>query len=638
MASVFKAVELPIAQLNLKAVLKCGQSFRWTMVSLDASKPGTEAKPHDLPTEEWRLTLNDRVVCLRQTATDLFYKAHFPAESAIKHSSNDEDSTLLWLRDYFQLDIDLEALYADWGKRDPVFQRVAPRFAGIRILRQDPWENLVSFICSQNNHISRITSMVHSLGINFSPPICSSSELPGAPLDASWHPFPPPKALADSNVEAKLRELGFGYRAKYIQKTAAMLCEKHEDPMKALLELRQLSTSEARERLLEFHGVGPKVADCILLMSLDKTEVVPVDTHVQKIATKMYSFKSQGKQPKAMNPRLYSEIASKFTDTWGPYAGWAHSVLFTADLKSFANFGLESAAAAMAHDATLPLPSPAPTVDKNPLDEQHTPATKSEKSPRKPGKRKLKPESNTGLKIDKGETQESSQDTTLVERVKRPIYQPVVFSSLTTTPSFFEHTPVMSGNHFLRSMAEPVSHEPERANSSNEVPEVHFADTVSVVTEVNKISEAPLVDAPLELTTKDDTDAAKANEQIRRSASRDREMRDEEGLTLKAIPREASEDPPTTTAEVAEGVEKLDISTPPESKKRKPQDEIEQARTKGRKGARKGRKPGEDRDEGPGKTSARRGSGAKRRNSVPSQNEPTQELRRSKRRKSTSSQ
>jgi hypothetical protein len=68
----------------------------------------------------------------------------------------------------------------------------------------------------------------------------------------------------------------------------------------------------------------------------------------------------------------------------------------------------------------------------------------------------------------------------------------------------------MSGNHFLRSMAEPVSHEPERTNGSDEVPEVHFADTVSVVTEVNNIAEAPLIDTPLELTTKDDKDAAKA--------------------------------------------------------------------------------------------------------------------------------
>ncbi|KAG8734461.1 hypothetical protein FRC11_009990 [Ceratobasidium sp. 423] len=138
----------------------------------------------------------------------------------------------------------------------------------------------------------------------------------------------------------------------------------------------------------------------------------------------------------------------------------------------------------------------------------------------------------------------------------------------------------MSGNHFLRSMAEPASHEPEGANSSSEVPEVHFSDTVSVVTEVNKISEAPLVDAPLELTTKDDTDAVKANEQIRRSASRDREMRDEEGLALKAVPREPSEDPPTAPADVAEEVKKLNISSAPSSKKRKSQGETNPAPVK----------------------------------------------------------
>ncbi|CAE6418877.1 unnamed protein product [Rhizoctonia solani] len=149
MTSVFKSIKLPLSQLNLKAVLKCGQSFRWTMVPLDpteqASEAGTgnEIDPRKLPTEEWRLTLKDRVVCLRQTNTELLYRACFPANSVPEVSSSSEDSTLLWLRDYFQLDIDLEALYADWGKRDPVFQKVATRFVGIRILRQDPWENVV---------------------------------------------------------------------------------------------------------------------------------------------------------------------------------------------------------------------------------------------------------------------------------------------------------------------------------------------------------------------------------------------------------------------------------------------------------------------------------------------------------------
>ncbi|KAF8758390.1 DNA glycosylase [Rhizoctonia solani] len=288
--------------------------------------------------------------------------------------------------------------------------------------------------------------------------------------------LPPPKALADPSVETKLRELGFGYRAKYIQKTATMLCEKHEDPMKALFELRRLSTSKARERLLELHGVGPKVADCILLMSLDKAEVVPVDTHVQQIATKMYGFKFQGKQPKAMNPKLYSEIASKFANTWGPYAGWAHSVIL---LVLLCDPSVTSVHPVVADGATLPLPSPAPITGEIPLGELSTSdSVKHEESSQ--DQSKLEPDSS--LKIGEGEAQETPEDLTLAERVKRR----------------------------------------------------HFADTVSVVTEVNKIAEAPLIDTPLELTTKEDTDAAKANEQIRRSASRDRDMKDEEGLTLKA--------------------------------------------------------------------------------------------------------
>ena len=85
-----------------------------------------------------------------------------------------------------------------------------------------------------------------------------------------YYPFPPPSALAHPNVERKLRELGFGYRAKYIQKTCAMLCEAHEDPIKWLTSLRAIPTHDAREELLKLHGVGPKVADCILLMALDK--------------------------------------------------------------------------------------------------------------------------------------------------------------------------------------------------------------------------------------------------------------------------------------------------------------------------------------------------------------------------------
>lgn len=119
--------------------------------------------------------------------------------------------------------------------------------------------------------------MVQNLCTHFSPSLLSISPSLGisdSPLTPSlsvpYHPFPPPSALADPSVETTLRNLGFGYRAKYIQKTAAMLCQNHTDPQKWLIGLRDVSTEEAREELLKLAGVGPKVADCILLMSMDK--------------------------------------------------------------------------------------------------------------------------------------------------------------------------------------------------------------------------------------------------------------------------------------------------------------------------------------------------------------------------------
>lgn len=111
--------------------------------------------------------------------------------------------------------------------------------------------------------------MVQNLCIHFSPALLIVPG-DGSSPEQAFHPFPPPEALADPSVDNKLRELGFGYRAKYIQKTAALLCERHKDPQTWLKSLRTKSIEEAREALLELHGVGPKVADCILLMSLDK--------------------------------------------------------------------------------------------------------------------------------------------------------------------------------------------------------------------------------------------------------------------------------------------------------------------------------------------------------------------------------
>ncbi|KAF4576750.1 8-oxoguanine glycosylase ogg1 [Pleurotus pulmonarius] len=365
-------------------------------------------------THEYRFCLRDRVVCLRQSEDTLFYRSVFPTPYPTPDQLvAKEVDTLNWLTNYFQLDVDLIQLYDDWSKRDLVFGRFRDRFAGIRILRQDPWENLVSFICSSNNNIARISKMVHSLCSNYSPPLLELCSPSSQIETSSYHPFPPPIALTGSEVTAKLRSLGFGYRADFIQRTAKMIVERCDsptpplDPESWLLTLRQKSTEEAREELLKFVGVGRKVADCVLLMSLDKKEVIPVDTHVHQIASKYYSISStSGKKPKTnMTPKLYDEVSSKLANIWGEYAGWAHSVLFTADLKSFVDYGTTRTEEVTCN----------PTVsksDKSSVDDQEAVNPKSS-----PLKRSRRPKS-SAVEIPPASFSEPLDDS-LYERIKR---------------------------------------------------------------------------------------------------------------------------------------------------------------------------------------------------------------------------
>ncbi|KAJ7449901.1 DNA glycosylase [Mycena latifolia] len=369
---MWQSFVLPESQLSLKLVLKSGQSFRWEAFAAPGVPP------------EYRLCLPDRVVCLKQNPTTLFYRAVFPdpQPSALQLSLR-EAETLVFLNSYFQLDVDTAKLYAEWAARDKVFSSIETRFSGIRILRQDPWENLVSFICSSNNNIVRITKMVQSLCRHYSPPLLSLPDPSDSSIQIQYYPFPSAAVLAAPDVGATLRGLGFGYRADFIQRTAKMLVEAHgsgDAPEKFLAGLRSISTEKSREELLKFVGVGRKVADCVLLMSLDKKEVVPVDTHVHQIAIKHYGLKGSLTAKANMTPKLYEEISTRLVAVWGDYAGWAHSVLFTSDLKAFSSHGL-----------TPPLPTPPPTPS--------------------PRKRKTRP----------AETPYANdlQSSTLAERVKR---------------------------------------------------------------------------------------------------------------------------------------------------------------------------------------------------------------------------
>ncbi|RYP17237.1 hypothetical protein DL765_004622 [Monosporascus sp. GIB2] len=164
----------------------------------------------------------------------------------------------------------------------------------------------------------------------------------------AFHDFPSPQALAGEGVEAHLRELGFGYRAKYIRETARIVSEDKPEgwleslanpenpgwlPSKAPEDAQPPTYKHAHEQLLLLSGVGPKVADCICLMGLGWGEAVPVDTHMWQIAQRDYNF-GKGKT-KTFSKVMYDSVGDHFRKIWGSQAGWAHSVLFTANLKSF---------------------------------------------------------------------------------------------------------------------------------------------------------------------------------------------------------------------------------------------------------------------------------------------------------------
>lgn len=295
-------------QLSLGTVLRCGQSFRWKQTRQDV----------------WSLAFKRRVFFVKHEDDYLYYRAEGPQSSA--------SDSLDIIHDYFNLDIDLKLLMAEWASQDGNFVKSARSVQGVRILRQDPWECLCSFICSTNNNIKRISQMVEDLCRHY-------GEYLGTFDGHEYYDFPGPQQLCGS--EAKLRSLGFGYRAKYIQKTAEMV-HSHPDKLGYLLSLREKPYREAHGALLQFAGVGPKVADCVCLMSLDKHSVVPVDTHVWQIAQRDYQF---ARNFKTLNKVAYQQVGEYFQNLWGTHAGWAHSVLFTANLKDL-NSGLNPEVAA----------------------------------------------------------------------------------------------------------------------------------------------------------------------------------------------------------------------------------------------------------------------------------------------------
>jgi len=228
------------AQFDLAQTLDCGQAFRW----------------HPLPNaaNTWQGAAKNRALTLWQT------------EKGICLACSQEEFETVW-RAYFDLDADYGEKRAALSAMSPALAQAAAFAPGIRILRQDPWEALCSFIISQNNNIKRIKGILQRL--------CEGW---GVKIEGtSFYAFPTPEALAEETPDT-LAPLRAGYRAKHLIDAAQKVSSGEVN----LDAIPQAPLEDARLELQKINGVGPKVAECTLLYGFHKTQCFPMDVWMKR--------------------------------------------------------------------------------------------------------------------------------------------------------------------------------------------------------------------------------------------------------------------------------------------------------------------------------------------------------------------
>ena len=210
------------------------------------------------------------------------------------------------LRHLLRLDDDLDAIL-ETTPDDPLLRRAYDAYEGMRLVQDPPFVCLISFICSAQMRVSRIHGMQRSLRREYGDRIEAGGE--------TYYAFPRPEQLAVAS-EAGLRDHNLGYRAPYVRRTAEMVASDDVDPAEA----RDLDYESAREHLGQFVGVGEKVADCVLLFSLDFPEAVPLDTWIRTAIAEHFPECDRG---------TYAETSRAVRDRLGgQYAGYAQTYLF----------------------------------------------------------------------------------------------------------------------------------------------------------------------------------------------------------------------------------------------------------------------------------------------------------------------
>jgi N-glycosylase/DNA lyase len=268
----------PVRDYDLAATLTSGQAFRW--------------RSHE---DSWTGVVCGRWVQLQS------------ANGAIIARTISATDDWAWLAHYLQVETDLNAILDGFPADDAMRSAIAS-CRGLRLLRQDPWECLASFILSSTKQIVQIQQIIVLLCERFGEPL---SAPPGHPPAFA---FPMPERLA-SATETELRDCKMGFRAPYLLAAARAIAQGRL----VLSQLADLPIANARQELLKLPGVGPKIADCVLLFAYGFPSAFPVDVWVMKALRQLYFPRR-----KPTRSRL-----QRFTETYfGQHAGYAQQYLF----------------------------------------------------------------------------------------------------------------------------------------------------------------------------------------------------------------------------------------------------------------------------------------------------------------------
>jgi len=236
-----------------------------------------------------------------------------------------------FVTDYFRLDVDLDHVLATISKDDTI-SRACEKFYGLRIVRQDVWECLASFVLATNANIPRIRKMVAAICLRYGRAFDFEGERQAA--------FPAPNDISRTS-EKDLLACGLGYRAPFLKRVSASVAEGRMD----FAAVGNLGYSESRKLLMTellgqklLLGVGPKVADCVLLYSCGKDEAFPIDVWITKVLATSYpalighALKRRYKagQKAKLSPSDYDSISARAREYFGKYAGYAQQYLFMA--------------------------------------------------------------------------------------------------------------------------------------------------------------------------------------------------------------------------------------------------------------------------------------------------------------------